>query len=279
MRSVRPLPTRAHIVRRTSGTVVALAMAATLAATMASCVTTPCPPNPSFPLSDQEATADLERMKAQPVAVDRPVVFVAGIGEPGISSGSIMRTLEATIAGPMAEVHFFDETTFDGARQKLLKEVAAALGTDIDHLPEVDVVAFSMGGLVARHAAIPDPVGRRLPVRRMFTICTPHEGARMGAFPIGTPQSDDMNQTSDFLERLRCEKRPYAMVCYARLDDATVGEEFAAPAGEALWWVPTPSGEYSHMHAFTDRRILADIARRLRGEAPFSTLPAAPLPD
>lgn len=268
---MRPARQRPLIVRSIALGAVALALA--------SCVTTPCPPNPSFPVSDTDAAVDLDRMSAQPVAVDRPVVFVAGIGEPGISSGSIMSTIERTIAGPMAEVHFFDEATFDGARQKLLKEVATAFGTDIDHIPEVDVVAFSMGGLVARHAAIPDPVGRRLRVRRMFTICTPHEGARMGAFPIGTPQSDDMNQTSDFLEHLRCEKRPYAMVCYARLDDATVGEEFAAPAGEALWWVPTPNGEYSHMHAFTDRRILADIARRLRGEAPFSTLPAAPLPD
>lgn len=258
---------------------VGAAITILLALTGASCVTTPCPPNPSFPLTVDEARDDLDRMRAQPVAVDRPVVFVAGIGEPGISSGAIIGTLEQTISGPFAEVHFFDESTFDGARQKLLREVATALGTDIDHLPEVDVVAFSMGGLVARHAANPDPAGRRLRVRRMFTICTPHEGARMGAFPLGTPQSDDMNQTSDFLERLRCEKRGYAMVCYARLDDATVGEEFAAPTGEALWWVPTPSGEYSHMHAFTDDRILADIARRLRGEAPFSTLPAAPLPD
>ena len=30
---------------------------------------------------------------------------------------------------------------------------------------------------------------------------------------------------------------------------------------------------------FDDPRIMADIARRLRGEAPFSTLPAAPLPN
>jgi hypothetical protein len=33
------------------------------------------------------------------------------------------------------------------------------------------------------------------------------------------------------------------------------------------------------MHAFDDPRILADIARRLRNETPFSTLPAAPLPN
>ena len=78
---------------------------------------------------------------------------------------------------------------------------------------------------------------------------------------------------------LRSARREYELVCYTRLDDITVGEEFAVPEGADLWWLPTPSGEWAHMHAFEDERIMADLARRLRGEAPFSTLPAAPLPN
>ena len=236
-------------------------------------------PNPSFVVTKNEAAADLERMQANPVAAQRPVVFLAGIGDLSISSGAIESAIEPTLDAKFAELHFFDEFTFDGARQKALREVAEQLGTTIEALPEVDVVAFSMGGLVARYAAIPDAAGHRLPIRRLYTISTPHEGARLAAIPFGVPQGDDMCPTSDFLDRLRRAKREYELVCYTRLDDVTVGEEFAAPEGTELWWVPTPSGEWSHMAAFEDPRILGDIARRLRGETPWTRQPAAPLPN
>jgi len=250
-----------------------------LAVAAAACATPRWQPNPSFAVSRQTAARDLARMQADPKPLPRPVVFLAGIGDLSISSGAMEAALVPTFEAQYAELHFFNEFTFDGARQKLLREVAEQLGTDIDHLPEVDVVAFSMGGLVARSAAIPDPSGRRLPIRRLFTISTPHEGARLAGVPFGVPQAEDMAPNSDFLERLRRAPRDYELVCYARLDDVTVGEEFAAPEGHELWWVPTPSGEWAHMAAFKDPRILADIARRLRGEPPLTHSPAAPLPN
>jgi len=236
-------------------------------------------PNPSFAISRPDAQQDLRRMQENPVALERPLVFLAGIGDLSISSGAIERAIEPTVTGPCVEMHFFDEFTFDGARQKTLREVASALGTSIEEIPEVDVVAFSMGGLVARYAAIRDSAGHRLPIRRLYTISTPHEGARLAGIPLGVPQGEDMCPTSDFLEMLRRAKRDYEVVCYTRLDDVTVGEEFAAPDGDDLWWVPTPSGEWSHMAAFNDERILGDIARRLRGETPWTRKPAAPLPN
>ncbi len=239
-------------------------------------------PNPSFPTTHGEARADLTRMAANPAELARPLVVVAGIGDPAISSGAILEAVRPAVAAAsqrlVVEVSFFDEHTFQGARQKLLREVGAALGTSIDDLPEVDVVAFSMGGLVVRSAAIADEAGHRLPIRRLFTISTPHEGARLAGIPIGTPQSDDMRPTSDFIARLADERRDYALICYARLDDITVGEEFSAPEGVALWWVPTPNGEWAHLQAFSDERILSDILRRLRGETPWTREPAAPLP-
>lgn len=261
---------------RTTATILASALAA---ATLAGCIVPRRPDNPSFAVTRSEAQSDLRRMQEAPLPLPRPVVFIAGISDPRISSGAMRSGIAPTLDAPSMEVDFFTEFTFDGARALLLREVAAALGTDIDHLPEVDVVAFSMGGLVARYAAIPDEAGRRLPVRRMFTVCVPHEGARLAGVPFGVPQGMDMQHGSPFLQRLAAAPRDYELVCYARLDDVTVGEEFAAPEGEPLWWVPTPSGEYAHMQAFNDPRILADIARRLRGEEPFSRPPAAPLPN
>lgn len=261
-----------------------LALTAVLAAVLAALSAAGCSmprraPNPSFSISRTDADADLARMAAAPIALERPLVVLAGIGDPSISSSAILRGVAPCVEGTIVELEFFNEFTFDGARQKLLREVAAALAVDQDHIPEVDVIAFSMGGLIARDAAIPDKAGRWLPIRRMFSISVPHEGARLGGVPLGLPQGDDMSPTSDFIDRLRRARRDYELVCYARLDDATVGEEFAAPDGEPLWWVPTPSGEWAHMAAFSDPRILADIARRLRGEPPHSRPPAAPLPQ
>ena len=257
-----------------------LLLAAWLALPFASgCALPARAPNPSFSIAREDARADLGRMAADPAPLVRPLVILAGTGDPDVSSSAIRRLLLPALAGPTASVDFFDEFTFAGCRQKLFREVARQLACPIDAVPEVDVVAFSMGGLVAREAAIPDAAGRRLRIRRLYTIATPHQGARMAGMPLGVPLFEDMRPTSDLIARLRRAPIEYELVCYARLDDPTVGEEFAAPEGVPLWWVPTPSGEWAHMAAFSDPRILADVARRLRGEEPHARAPAAPLPN
>lgn len=253
-------------------------LAVALCVGLAACSLPKRPPNPSFPLTKDEARADLRRMEADKRPVVRPIVFLAGIGDPAVSSGALRAGVMRALDGLVVEMSFIDELTFDGARAKVFRETARQLGVEPDRIPEVDVVAFSMGGLVARYAAIPDSAGRALPIRRLFTLATPHEGARMAAAPFGVPQGDDMVPTSDFIAMLRAAPRRYELVCFARLDDVTVGEEFAAPEGEPLWWLPTPSGEYAHMSAFDDPRIHAEFARRLRGEPSHTHPPAAPLP-
>ncbi|MEY3144279.1 MAG: hypothetical protein RLY21_2772 [Planctomycetota bacterium] len=263
---------------RTTGLLLVVAAVILFSIAASGCAMPRRTPNPSFPTTKEEAQADLDRMTANPLPLERPLVVLAGIGDPKISSGALIRGLAPCVTGTIVELSFFNEFTFEGCRQKLLREVAAALDVDPDHLPEVDVVAFSMGGLIARDAAIPDRAARQLPIRRLYTISAPHEGARLAGIPMGLPQGEDMTPGSEFMERLRVAPRTYELVCYARLDDITVGEEFAAPYGEPLWWVPTPSGEWSHMAAFSDPRIIADIARRLRGERSLTRPPAAPLP-
>jgi hypothetical protein len=62
--------------------------------------------------------------------------------------------------------------------------------------------------------------------------------------------------------------------------DGWVGESNAAPPGwPAAWWVPNQPFQDAHIGCCTDPRIVADIARRLRGETPFTLNPPAPLPD
>lgn len=71
----------------------------------------------------------------------------------------------------------------------------------------------------------------------------------------------------------------YELYCYTRLDDGIVAPELAAAAGINPWWVQNLPLERSHGNAHKDSRILADIARRLRGEQGHGTLPASPLPE
>lgn len=60
--------------------------------------------------------------------------------------------------------------------------------------------------------------------------------------------------------------------------DRLVGTENCAPPEWVAWWVPDPPLEPAHIVAYHDRRLLADIARRLRGEPPFTVGTPAPYP-
>jgi hypothetical protein len=90
-----------------------------------------------------------------------------------------------------------------------------------------------------------------------------------------------MRHDSDFLGALAAARGDGAFEAfyYVRLDDAVVGEANAAPPGETAWWVPNRALQHSHVHAYKDPRIVADIARRLRGETPYATEPPAQLPE
>ncbi len=52
----------------------------------------------------------------------------------------------------------------------------------------------------------------------------------------------------------------------------------AAPDGQTPWWLPARAWSRSHTDAYRDPRIIADIARRLRGEEAYATEPVEPLP-
>ncbi len=241
------------------------------------------PPNPSFPVTTRQAKTILREMRADPRPLDRPVVVIAGLLDPGLAVSSMAGTLrKATNGGDdVTTVTFFSLTTgtFDGCRDYLIRSVDEAFGDNgTDQTIEVDVIGFSMGGLVARHASRPRDDGKRLAIRRLFTICTPHRGARMADLPTLDRRAKDMRAGSPFLAELdeALAEADYELYTYTRLGDWIVGEENAAPPGETPWWVPTPPFSFAHLNAVTDPRITADIARRLRGEEPLAATPPAP---
>lgn len=241
------------------------------------------PTNPSFPLSVAEANADLERMRAEPRTVDRPIVVLGGYADPGFATSHIRnrfrdRLLHATIV----TVTFGDQRSMDEGRRHLLETMQRQLPSgDPRTTVEVDVVASSMGGLIARYAAIPREGERSLRAVRIFTISTPHLGATMAGAFDWTELTRELKPDSPFLEALNDPgtPRPYTLIPYTRTSDGLVGEANTAPPGETPWWTPAAPFLSGHLGAFDDPRINADILRRLRGETPFTTEPPAPLPD
>jgi hypothetical protein len=116
----------------------------------------------------------------------------------------------------------------------------------------------------------------------LFTASSPHLGAlRAQRLPRLLQMQEDMTPGSQFLRRLEEAESGgpgYEIVPYVRLGDDVVGAVYAAPRGRAAWWVTDVPGEFSHLGAMTDPRILADVLRRLRGERPWTTEPPASLP-
>jgi len=150
---------------------------------------------------------------------------------------------------------------------------------------EFDVVGYSMGGLVARYAAAPlegdDGPLTRLRIARLYTISTPHRGARIAKFAVSSSLGKDMLADSDFLRRLdeQWASANYPIVPYVRLGDAIVGASNASPQHLTPRWLPRRPFSRSHNDAYRDPRFIADIAARLRDETPFTTEPVEAVPE
>lgn len=243
------------------------------------------PANPTFGLTVDDAWDELDEMAGWPQPLDRPVIVLAGWLDPGVASTRVEQALrEATTDPRVVAVNFAWTTDFESCRQRVIDAVDDAFPSDDPvWTTEVDVVAISMGGLVARHAAADPPRGdpvRRLRVARLFTISTPHRGASLAGLPTFDQRQRAMRPGSPFLDQLdgALDGADYTIYPYVRLGDAIVGEANAAPAGQSPIWLPNRRLELAHVTAYRDPRILADIARRLRGEPAFADDPPAPLP-
>jgi hypothetical protein len=243
------------------------------------------PSNPSFPLTCAQAHQAIVQMRRAPVPLQRPLVVVGGFLDPNLS--------------PPWYAHFFGEmangqkiipvsvgycTSFAQCRQKIIDAVDKAVpSSDPNWTTQVDVVGASLGGLAARYAAAPseDPGHlRRLNIARLFSISSPHSGAKLALAVAPSDYIRQMRPGSPFLQSLAKfdSSARYEIYPYIHLDDDVVGDRFAAPPGRNVYWLPNDVPLPPHVSAMIDPRILADIARRLRGQTPFTIAPAAPLP-
>lgn len=252
------------------------------------------PVNPSFAASESEAKQIIEEIQEQARPLDRPVVVMAGWADPGFVNSYWVSQLRKAGADDerVRGFKFVFKGDFDRCRDHVVSAVQAAWPSDDPAwTSEVDVVAFSMGGLVARYCAAPRLAAaesgedardeRRLKIRNLYTISTPHLGAVMAGVPTFDRRVIDMRAGSGFLRHLdeALADADYTLAAYTRLGDPVVGTTRTAPLGVTPWWVDTPFLHRPHQEAYRDPRIRADILRRLRGETPLTRDPAAALPE
>lgn len=250
--------------------------------------------NPAYPATSEEIQSDLDRMRADPVGLDRPVLVLSGYRSPSGAARFLagrIRSLTgcdddmvAVMSYPLAAdidplgervVEFVEETWPDadgggGATEELTREV--------------DVVAISMGGIVARVAALPPEERgsakdtKQLNISTLYTLGSPHEGARLSQYLRVDAASRKMQPGSEFMERLNAAlgDAGYEIVPYAILHDRLVGATRSAPPGQEPIWVPGRIILGHHLISLEDR-IAVDLARRLRGEEPLGRPGPAPV--
>jgi pimeloyl-ACP methyl ester carboxylesterase len=236
--------------------------------------------NPQFPMPTDDASRQLAECARTPVAHARPILVLGGYMDPGFASGSLERSLRRAFAPgtTILAVSFGDCTSMSQCRDRVLAATQAIRDADPDCT--FDVVANSMGGLIARYCALPPatvtqcgmpppvPSGT-LRIRHLYTICTPHAGARMAEGAFGSSMTQDMRPGSAFLSCLDAAlpHADYALTCFAREGDSIVGADRSAPPGTEPILFDTPPLELSHVDAHRDPRILLVIVRSLRGDA------------
>jgi hypothetical protein len=251
--------------------------------------TAPQPINPSFDVTVDRARNILRHCENHKVSLDRPLVIVGGYLDPGFGPAGLAsifrqvsgdtRIISVSLAGPQ---------TFDDCRSRIVHAVESAFpSVDPNSTTRVDVIGFSMGGVAARYAAQRDPASpthlRRLNIVRLFTISSPHRGAKLADIRLVVSRLQlDMRPGSAFIRGLDTRADPgermYSVYAYVRLNDQAVGAANAAPPGQTPWWIGDLPYSSNHSMAYRDPRIVADIALRLRDAQPLTSDPASPLP-
>ncbi len=240
--------------------------------------------NPSFSIDTATLNAELRRMRDEPVALERPVVVVSGWRAPATAprlTSSRLAGLTSHRKSDFIPVALMTAPSLVGAANALIDAVANATGADHASLPEVDVVAVSMGGLASRLAAAPrDSLGacgeglRPQPLRiaRLFTLATPHRGASLAEIVAIDTCAKEMRPGNPVFRAMdeSLAAHPIEIVPYTRLRDGMVGAQNTAPPGENPIWIDAPP-VLAHLAITTDKRIMLDIALRLRGETPIAS--------
>ncbi len=242
----------------------------------------------------ETAYAELVRLAKNPARPPRPIVILNGFRSPALFANSLRSDIAAaTSDDDVLLIAYPLSGDIDGAAREAVRLISERWpGAKPDETAPVDVVGISMGGLVARWAALAPGVRRdlgrglsmehdtgdfpRLHVARLFTFATPHQGANLAGIGMSRA-ARDMKPDSPFLKALNAAKRDYELVCYTYTGDSMVGARHAAPPGMIPIWNDGPA-LMTHFATHLDPVFIADLIRRLRGE-PALVEPTTPPPS
>lgn len=252
-------------------------------------------PNPDFNPSKRELAADLDRMRKDRKPLDRPLVILSGYRSWPTISIALRQKLQHLVTGPIFSTSYTLHGDIDRCVQTAIRRINRVFPPEhADRTTEVDVIGVSMGGLVARRAIMPHdlctsrgpvPPRPRLNARRVFTLGSPHRGAVLAEKIAPDHAAQDMRPGSAFLAELDqhfTDTRGrahadggYDLTCYAVLNDTWVGAHRTSPPGQDPHWT-RGARIMSHFLVSEHPAIIADVARRLRGEEPLSPRPSEP---
>lgn len=230
--------------------------------------------NPAFNDDAVTVRRELMRMANRPKPLERPVVVLAGYRAWHWVTRGLARRLRLTTSNRRRDfvaVSYPDLDRLDDAIDHAVARIEA-------RFPDrpIDLVGISMGGLIGRGVAarLAQRDGNACPprVRRLFTIATPHRGARLAEKIAPDAAAECMRPGSDWLCNLDTTACGAEIIPYAVLNDMWVGAKHTAPRAQEPHW--TSGWRFgSHFTITHNRAIIADIALRLRGERPLTGTP------
>lgn len=234
--------------------------------------------NPDFHLEPRLLEEEFARMRADQRPLVRPVVILGGWHSPGVANWGLAARLTPSTSGRPED---FLSITYP-SRLSLSSAAGAAFRTiEAQGLRsrDIDVIGISMGGILARALAANAFAFGDLKVRRVFTIASPHRGAKIAKVVVPDAAARDMRPGSRFLGTLNKHEAGHELHCYGALRDWWIGARNTAPPGLNPYWIDVGPGLgrlCTHFAINHEKRVMADIARRLRAEDPIALRASEP---
>src|SRR5215207_3772050 len=143
------------------------------------------PVNPAFDISSADARCALKAMAKEEKPLERPVVVLGGYHDLGIGPAAFVGRIRDAVGDErVISVVYPFSGSFADCRRDVINAVEKKFPSgEARETVEVDVIGLSLGGIVARHAAIERPGQKRLRIKRLFTVSSPHRGAVRAALP------------------------------------------------------------------------------------------------
>jgi len=221
--------------------------------------------NPAIPFTFDDAKRELERMRASPLPLARPVVILNGYHTWAGVAHAFAAALAPITSGRVSDfvpVSYGLATSIERAESIARSCIERTIGNN-----PFDAVGISMGGIVGRSFAAVDAPRRRM--QTLFTFGSPHTGSSLSTIAAPDRAAKSMLPGCPFLAALdSAAGRPARIRPYAQLKDGIVGARFSAPTGSHPLWT-AGTDKLSHFTTPANPIFLADIARILRGEEPL----------